>query len=217
MRRAGATGGIARSGTDARGVPFAGIDKGRFTMEQAGKDRAAAGMGSDELQRASRVVNEPRIKNPLIRAIRELLEHRALWLYLLTDEAKRAGADPSVFAPAAVKRCGLFQGAELVAKGGGTHSLKSLKKGLFGKPAQMVFEMDVKDVQDDRFELEFHYCPLVKAWQKQGCTDEEISDLCDWAMCGDRGIGEAYGCKLDLPKTIARGDDVCHLVYYREK
>lgn len=122
-----------------------------------------------------------------------------------------------MFAPAAVKRCGLFQGAELVAKGGGTHGLKSLKKGLFGKPAQMIFEMDVKDVQDDRFELGFHYCPLVKAWQKQGCTDEEISDLCDWAMCGDRGIGEAYGCKLDLPKTIARGDDVCHLVYYREK
>ena len=164
---------------------------------------------------ASKVVNEPRIKNPLIKAIRELLEHRALWLYLLTDEAAKAGADPAAFAPAAVKRCGLFQGAELVAKGGGTNSLKSLKKGLFGKPAQMVFEMDVKDVQDDRFELEFHYCPLVKAWQKQGCTDEEISNLCDWAMCGDRGIGEAYGCELDLPKTIARGDDVCHLIYHR--
>lgn len=154
-------------------------------------------------------------KNPLVKAIRELLEHRALWLYLLTDEAAKAGADPAAFAPAAVKRCGLFQGAELVAKGGGTNSLKSLKKGLFGKPAQMVFEMDVKDVQDDRFELEFHYCPLVKAWQKQGCTDEEISNLCDWAMCGDRGIGEAYGCDLDLPKTIARGDDVCHLIYHR--
>lgn len=163
----------------------------------------------------SKVVNEARIKNPLIKAIRELLEHRALWLYLLTDEAAKAGADPAAFAPAAVKRCGLFQGAELVAKGGGTSSLKSLKKGLFGKPAQMVFEMDVKDVQDDRFELEFHYCPLVKAWQKQGCTDEEISNLCDWAMCGDRGIGEAYGCELDLPKTIARGDDVCHLIYHR--
>ena len=164
---------------------------------------------------ASKVVNEPRIKNPLIKAIRELLEHRALWLYLLTDEAAKAGADPAAVAPAAVKRCGQFQGAELVAKGGGTNSRKSLKKGLFGKPAQMVFEMDVKDVQDDRFELEFHYCPLVKAWQKQGCTDEEISNLCDWAMCGDRGIGEAYGCELDLPKTIARGDDVCHLIYHR--
>ena len=32
---------------------------------------------------------------------------------------------------------------------------------------------------------------------------------------GDRGIGEAYGCDLDLPKTIARGDDVCHLIYHR--
>ena len=76
----------------------------------------------------SRIVNEPRSKNPLAKAIRELLEHRALWLYLLTDEAAKAGADPAAFAPAAVKRCGLFQGAELVAKGGGTNSLKSLKK-----------------------------------------------------------------------------------------
>ena len=33
--------------------------------------------------------NEPRIKNPLIAAIREQLEHRALWMYLLTDEAKK--------------------------------------------------------------------------------------------------------------------------------
>ncbi|CVH76194.1 elastase-1 [Rubneribacter badeniensis] len=163
----------------------------------------------------SRIVNEARIKNPLVKAVRELLEHRALWLYLLTDEAAKAGADPATFAPAAVKRCGLFQGAGLVVKGGGTKSLKSLKKGLFGKPAQLVFEMDVKEVRDDRFELEFHYCPLVKAWQKQGCSDEEIAALCDWAMCGDRGIGEAYGCALDLPKAIAKGDDVCHLVYRR--
>ena len=66
----------------------------------------------------SRIVNEARIKNPLVKAVRELLEHRALWLYLLTDEAAKAGADPATFAPAAVRRCGLFQGAGLVAKGG---------------------------------------------------------------------------------------------------
>ena len=63
----------------------------------------------------SRIVNEPRSKNPLVKAIRELLEHRALWLYLLTDEAAKAGADPAAFAPAAVKR--LFQGAGLVREG----------------------------------------------------------------------------------------------------
>ena len=33
---------------------------------------------------------------------------------------------------------------------------------------------------------------------------------------GDRGIGEAYGCELDLPKTIANGDDICHLRYHKK-
>ena len=37
------------------------------------------------------IKNEPKIKNPLIVAIREQLEHRALWMYLLCDEAKKKG------------------------------------------------------------------------------------------------------------------------------
>lgn len=164
----------------------------------------------------SRVVNEPRIKNPLIKAIRELLEHRATWLYLLCDEGKKRGLDPRDFGSAAVRRCGLSQGRDLVKKGG-TRSLKGLRKTLFTKPAQWVFEMDIKNCTDDELEIQFHYCPLVKAWQKAGCSDEEISTLCDIAMCGDRGIGAAYGCGLHLPKTIARGDDICHLKYYRKK
>ena len=68
-----------------------------------------------------KITNEPRIKNPLIVGIREQLEHRALWMYL----------------------------------------------------------------------------------------------LCDHAMCGDRGIGECFGVELDLPATIARGDDTCQLRYVR--
>ena len=37
------------------------------------------------------IKNEPKIKNPLIVAIREQLEHRALWMYLLCDEAEEKG------------------------------------------------------------------------------------------------------------------------------
>ena len=37
------------------------------------------------------IKNEAKIKNPLIVAIREQLEHRALWMYLLCDEAKKKG------------------------------------------------------------------------------------------------------------------------------
>ena len=117
------------------------------------------------------IKNEPKIKNPLIVAIREQLEHRALGMYLLCDEAKKKGLAPEEYAPAAIRRCGLYQGSNLRAKAGGGESLKGLKKTLFTKPAQWVFEMDVKRCTDDNLDIDFHYCPLVKAWQKQGCTE----------------------------------------------
>lgn len=161
------------------------------------------------------VKNDPKHNNPVITAVREQLEHRATWLYLLCDEAKKRGLDPREFASEAVHRCGLTQGAHLVEKGN-TDSLKGLKKTLFTKPAQWVFEMDVLKSTDEELNLDFHYCPLVKAWQKAGCSDEEIAMLCDIAMCGDHGIGECYGSVLDLPKCIAKGDDVCSLRYHKK-
>lgn len=161
------------------------------------------------------IKNEARIKDPIIVAIREQLEHRALWMYLLTDEAKKKGLAPEEYAPAAIKRCGIYQGGLLREKGGKGDSLKGLKKALFSIIAQRVFEMDIKQCDDDHLYIDFHYCPLVKAWQKQGCSDEEIALMCDCAMCGDRGIGESFGCKLELPSTIGRGDDICQIRYKR--
>ena len=75
--------------------------------------------------------------------------------------------------------------------------------------------MDIKRCDDDHLYIDFSYCPLVKAWQKQGCSDEELCKLCDHAMCGDRGIGESFGCELKLPATIAHGDGVCKIRYIR--
>jgi len=50
------------------------------------------------------IKNEAKIKNPLIVAIREQLEHRALWMYLLCDEAKKKGLPADDYAPDAIKR-----------------------------------------------------------------------------------------------------------------
>ena len=80
-----------------------------------------------------------------------------------------------------------------------------------------LLEMDIKESTDDTLFIDFHYCPLVKAWQKAGCTDEEIAKLCDIAMCGDHGIGECYGSILELPKCIAKGHDICALRYKKVK
>ena len=162
----------------------------------------------------SRIHNEPKIKNALIQAVRGQLEQRAAWLYLLCDEAGKRGLSWEEFGSAAIRRCGQGQGADLVKKGG-TDSFKGLRKQLFTKPAQWVFEMKIRKSTDDVLAIDFHYCLLVKAWQKAGCTDEQIAVLCDIAMCGDHGIGEAYGGKLKLLKSIAKGDEICRLYYHK--
>jgi hypothetical protein len=159
--------------------------------------------------------NEPRIKNPLIVAVREQLEHRALWLYLLVDEARQQGVDPTGIATRAIRRCGLYQGGELRAKAGGSPSLRGLRKTLFTKPAQWVFEMKVRESTDDSLAIDFHYCPLVKAWQKQGASPEDLAFLCDAAMCGDGGIAESFGAELTIGDTIAKGAPACQIRFTR--
>ena len=111
--------------------------------------------------------------------------------------------DPEDFASTAITRCGFSQGSDLI-KQVGTKSLKGLKKTLFTRVARWVFEMDVVESTDDTLYLDFHYCPLVKAWQKAGCTDEEIARLCDIAMCGDHGIGECLMQDLNFQKRLRK-------------
>ncbi|HWQ47124.1 MAG TPA: L-2-amino-thiazoline-4-carboxylic acid hydrolase [Longilinea sp.] len=162
----------------------------------------------------STITNQPKNKFPLIVAIRDLFEHRALWLYFLYDEAAKAGANPEDSARRAINRCGLYQGGNLVANGK-SNNLTALRKNLFGFFAQKIFEMKILESTDQTLSIDFHYCPLVNAWVKQNCSNAEIEKLCDIAMCGDRGIAETFGAELDLPKTIAKGDGVCELRFHK--
>ncbi|MDR2842512.1 MAG: L-2-amino-thiazoline-4-carboxylic acid hydrolase [Spirochaetaceae bacterium] len=164
----------------------------------------------------SGIVNVPKKRSFIARGIRKFFEHRAMWMFFLLDEAKKKGLNAGDFAPQAIRRCGIFQGTQFAKKGRAT-SLKVLKRKLFKYPGTLVFEMKFGKCSDDNFDVFFHYCPLVSAWQSQGCNCDEIAALCDYAMCGDRGIAESFGCELDLPKTIARGDDCCHITFKRKK
>ncbi|MEG1706742.1 MAG: L-2-amino-thiazoline-4-carboxylic acid hydrolase, partial [Clostridia bacterium] len=149
----------------------------------------------------SKIKNQPRIKNALVVKVREQLEHRAMWLALLAEEAEMKGLDPVTYGREAIFKCGQMQGRKLT---GGTTSFKQLRKNLFTKPAQWMFEMKIKDCDDDKLSIDFHYCPLVAAWQKMGLDDETIARLCDTAMCGDRGIASQFGGVLNLNKVIAK-------------
>lgn len=162
----------------------------------------------------SSIKNSPKHSNKIIKAIRGTLEHRATWLYLLLDEAEKRGISTEDFAKAAIRRCGCFQGDQLIAEAG-TRSLKGLKKKLFNLPARMVFEMEILTCTDDQLNIDFHYCPLVAAWQSHGVTDEQIAKFCDIAMQGDRGIASSFGCELELGETIAKGYSKCEIRFKR--
>ncbi len=75
----------------------------------------------------------------------------------------------------------------------------------------MVFDMKILESTDNRLSVDFRYCPLVAAWQKLDCTDEEIGRLCDIAMEGDRGIAESFGGKMELGETISNGYKKCQI------
>lgn len=72
--------------------------------------------------------------------------------------------------------------------------------------------MEIRESDDKRLYIDFHYCPLVNAWLRLGLTKEDISELCDIAMDGDRGIISTYPkFTFELGKTIADGDDFCEI------
>ena len=162
----------------------------------------------------SNIKNVPRRDNFLLKAVRGTLEHRATWLYLLLKEAEKKGVPWEDIGLPAIKECGHLHGKELI-EAGGTRSLKGLKKTLFTLPARIVFDMKILESTDTRLAIDFRYCPLVAAWQKLGCSDEEIGRLCDIAMAGDRGIAESYGGTLSLGETIAHGARKCEIRFVK--
>jgi hypothetical protein len=160
--------------------------------------------------------NEARLKGRLLSRIRAMFEHRAEWLFLLLDEARKRGFSWDDFAPAAIHRCGLFHGAALARGAIEEEGLLALRKKLFSGMGKRVFEMEVKRSEKDELRVEFHYCPLVSAWKKLGASDEDIGKLCDIAMRGDAGIAESFGARLELGEVLSKGGRVCALKFYRE-
>ncbi len=162
----------------------------------------------------SKIGNIPKKNNFLLKAIRGTLEHRATWLYLLLKEAQKKGIAWEEIGPPAIRACGNMHGKDLVHTGG-TKSLKGLKKTLFTLPARLVFEMTIRESTDNVLAIDFGHCPLVAAWQKLGCSDNEIGRLCDIAMEGDRGIAESYGGVLELGETIAKSHGKCQIRFMK--
>ena len=153
------------------------------------------------------IKNTPKADDRVTQLLRAAFSMRAQWMYYFIEEAKANGCDPE-FARKAVFKCGCMQAKSL------PDTDDPVEFGnAFVKPENAkVFDMITKS-EDGVFEMNFHYCPLVAAWQALGADDEYVAWLCDVAMTGDAGIVEKYKKHFtyELGSRIAYGDDKCVL------
>ena len=163
------------------------------------------------------IKNEAKVlDNEKVNILRGAIEHRASWMALMMEEAKKRGLDPEEFTRAAIMKCGIFHGDQQNdAKV--SDKLCDFEKAFLNDTVKGVFEMDLVENTDDELYIEFHYCPLVAAWKKLGCSDKDIELMCDAAMDGDRGIAKANNYDYELGKTISNGYDICEVRFSRKK
>ncbi len=165
----------------------------------------------------SKIKNNATINEEKININRNAIEHRATWTGLTYVEGVKAGLPIEGVIREAVSKTGAFHGAGYLAQTENPEDVSSFAKAFLPELGLKTFEMDVVKNDGDNLEIEFHYCPLLAAWQKQGFDDETCAKLCDIAMDGDRNIAKAMGYDFHLGKTIANGDDVCEVCFRKKK
>jgi len=161
------------------------------------------------------IVNKPKEHGEHVEQLRNGIEHRATWMYLLLDEARKKGLEWDDFARSAVFKCGQFHGSVKLPD---TESIKEFGTAFAYDTLRDVFDMEIIELNEDKFIIEMNYCPLVSGWMKQTDNEPDIDHLCDIAMDGDRGIVDQFpSFDFDLQSTIAKGDSVCRVVISKKK
>ena len=78
--------------------------------------------------------------------------------------------------------------------------------------------MEIVESTAERFVVDFHFCPLLAAWQNLTSDEKELAEVCDIAMDGDRGIADTLpDYEFTLESTIAGGDKVCRLAFSKKE
>jgi hypothetical protein len=164
----------------------------------------------------SKISNNPTITDDEIVTVnRNAIEHRATWMGLSYEAAKKLGVDGEKILRSAVAQTGCLHGALLKAKLREPVQFDEFADVFLTPLGIKTFEMEVQLKTKDNLRIRFHYCPLVSGWLKAGIPIEDIPKLCDIAMDGDRNIAKTVGVGFSLGKTIAGGNHSCEVDFFK--
>ncbi len=150
------------------------------------------------------------------KVLRGAMGHRATWMGLIYKKACEAGkgAEAEKIIQAAIAATGQFQGAA-IKKACNPDDLREYEAAFLNKHLETAFEMKLTATKD-RLDMEFHYCPLLKAWQDLGFDDATCAKLCELAMEGDRNVAATMGYGFHLGDTIAKGCKTCEISFFKK-
>ncbi len=156
--------------------------------------------------------------DPVVDIQRGAMGHRATWTGLTYTKAREAGKaeEAEIFIREAISETGMIQGAEIKAKCQEPENVSCFADTFLTPNVVKTFELEFKTKTEDRVEIEFHHCPLLKAWQDLGFDDATCANLCDMAMDGDRSIAKAMGYEFHLGDTIAKGCKTCQVSFFKK-
>ena len=155
--------------------------------------------------------NNAKIDNPVVNGLRDICARRASTISYMIDEAKKRGIDDE-FAWNAVYKYGEDIGKDMYAQMEDPTDMVEFSKYFGTGHHTDIYEMETVASDEQKLYIDFHYCPYVAEWIKQGRSPEEMDRLCKIAMEGDRAIGDTFSAfKFTLGKTIAQGHDVCEI------
>ena len=161
--------------------------------------------------------NEAKIQNPTVDGLREICARRASTISYMIDEAKKRGLDDQ-FARDAIYHYGQDLGKEMYAGMEDPTDMLEFSKHFGTGHHTDIYEMETVACDEEKLYIDFHYCPYVAEWIKQGRTPEEMPVLCEIAMEGDRAIGDTFPAfQFTLGKTIAQGCDVCQIRFDKKR
>lgn len=148
------------------------------------------------------------MKNDFVTAMRGVIADRATYLYMIYKALERDGrVEPETLLRGAIYEYGLAKGR--------ANPIKTVRKWIKGGTSQEILQKEYLEAEEDRGRIRFTHCPHLEAWRKLGATDAECATLCDIAMRGDYGEMAVYGFKMEVIKSLAKGDECCELVVSR--
>jgi hypothetical protein len=139
--------------------------------------------------------------------------------YMTKQEAAAQGIDLTPVTKEVQRKASVAMAEDILSRmGDDKKDINDFVQKMFRGPLGFAaYEVEIVESGHDKAVLDYHFCPLVQAWQSLGLSDEEIAGLCDAAMVGDFVTAETAGFDLELQQSIAHGDCVCRLVYTQKK